>query len=219
MSESERAMNIDEARLFEEKGVEARVAAIIAPVLRPLGYRIVRVRLSGLNGLTLQIMAERADGTMTIVDCEEVSRIVSPILDVEDIIERKYHLEISSPGIDRPLVRKSDFLRWQGHIAKIETNIMIDGRRKFRGTISDVGEDGFILKTDKAAYGEALAVHILFSNVSDAHLVLTDDLIRDALAKDKALRQQLIPDDDLGTDDDRTGVNDNKLSKQKLEKK
>lgn len=219
MSESTKAIDIDEARLFEEKGVEARVAGLIAPVLKPLGYRIVRVRLSGLNGLTLQIMAERADGTMTIEDCEEVSRIVSPILDVEDIIERKYHLEISSPGIDRPLVRKSDFRRWQGHIAKIETNIMIDGRRKFRGKISDVDENGFILNTDKAAYGEALTVPILFNNVSDAHLVLTDDLIRDALAKDKALRQQLIPDDDLGTDDDRAGENDNRMSEQKLEKK
>lgn len=202
MSESERAIDLDEARLFEEKGVEARVVAIVAPVLKPLGYRIVRVRLSGLNGLTLQIMAERADGTMTIEDCEEVSRVVSPILDVEDIIERKYHLEISSPGIDRPLVRKSDFSRWQGHIAKIETAIMVDGRRKFRGTISDVDEDGFILNTDKAAYGEALATHLLFDDISDARLVLTDDLIRDALAKDKALRQQLIPDDDLGPDNE-----------------
>lgn len=215
MRESERAIDIDEARLFEEKGVEARVVAIIAPVLKPLGYRIVRVRLSGLNGLTLQIMAERADGTMTIEDCEEVSRVVSPILDVEDIIERKYHLEISSPGIDRPLARKSDFARWQGHIAKIETNTMIDGRRKFRGTISDVNGDGFILNTDKAAYGESLKVHLLFSNVSDAHLVLTDDLIRDALAKDKALRQQRIPDDDLGGGDDQVAMKDSELSEHK----
>ena len=200
MSESGQASDLDEPRLFEEKGVEARVVAIVAPVLKPLGYRIVRVRLFGLNGLTLQIMAERGDGTMTIKDCEEVSGVVSPILDVEDIIERKYHLEISSPGIDRPLVRKSDFSRWQGHIAKIETTGMIDGRKKFRGTISDVDEDGFVLNTDKAAYGEALAVRVPFSEIADAHLVLTDDLIRDALAKDKALRQQLIPDDDLGPD-------------------
>lgn len=226
MSESERTVDLDEARLFEEKGVEARVVAIIAPVLKPLGYRIVRVRLSGLNGLTLQIMAERADGTMTIEDCEEVSRVVSPILDVEDIIERKYHLEISSPGIDRPLVRKSDFSRWQGHIAKIETAIMVDGRRKFRGTISNVDEDGFILNTDKAAYGEALAAHLLFKDIADARLVLTDDLIRDALAKDKALRQQLIPDDDLGPDNDNhsklrnnpSGIESSKLSKPEMEK-
>lgn len=232
MSESERAIGLDEVRLFEEKGVEARVVAIIAPVLKPLGYRIVRVRLSGLNGLTLQIMAERADGTMTIEDCEEVSRVVSPILDVEEIIERKYHLEISSPGIDRPLVRKSDFSRWQGHIAKIETAIMVDGRRKFRGTISNVDEDGFILNTDKAAYGEAMAVHILFKDIADARLVLTDDLIRDALAKDKALRQQLIPDDDLGPDNELSdndnhskvrnnsgGVESSKLSNPEVEKK
>lgn len=232
MSESERAIGLDEVRLFEEKGVEARVVAIIAPVLKPLGYRIVRVRLSGLNGLTLQIMAERADGTMTIEDCEEVSRVVSPILDVEEIIERKYHLEISSPGIDRPLVRKSDFSRWQGHIAKIETAIMVDGRRKFRGIISNVDEDGFILNTDKAAYGEAMAVHLLFKDIADARLVLTDDLIRDALAKDKALRQQLIPDDDLGPDNELSdndnhskvrnnsgGVESGKLSNPEVEKK
>ncbi|MBH9974571.1 ribosome maturation factor RimP [Bartonella sp. B10834H15] len=207
MSESGQTVDLDEPRLFEEKGVEARVVAIVAPVLKPLGYRIVRVRLSGLNGLTLQIMAERGDGTMTIKDCEEVSSVVSPILDVEDIIERKYHLEISSPGIDRPLVRKSDFSRWQGHIAKIETSIMVDGRKKFRGTISNVDENGFVLTTDKAAYGESLAVQLPFTDIADAHLVLTDDLIRDALAKDKALRQQSIPDDNLGVDDN--SANDN----------
>lgn len=198
MSENEITSDIDEKRLFEENGVEARIAALIAPVLKPLGYRIVRIRLSGLNGLTLQIMVERADGTLTIENCEEVSGIVSPILDVEDIIERKYHLEVSSPGIDRPLVRKSDFLRWQGHIAKVETGVVIDGRRKFRGTINGVDPEGFTLDTDKAAYGEEMSVRIPYADITDARLVLTDDLIRDALAKDKALRQQNNLDDENG---------------------
>lgn len=190
--------DVSEPRLFEETGIEARINAVIAPVLRPLGYRIVRIKLSGLNGLTLQIMAERADGTMTIEDCEIVSRTVSPVLDVEDLVERKYHLEVSSPGIDRSLVRKSDFVNWSGHVAKIETSVMVDGRRKFRGFIESVGDTGFVVRTDKAAYGEALLVEIGFDILSDARLILTDDLIRDALRKDKALRQSLIPDDELG---------------------
>lgn len=213
MSENEIASDIDEKRLFEENGVEARIAALIAPVLKPLGYRIVRIRLSGLNGLTLQIMVERADGTLTIENCEEVSGIVSPILDVEDIIERKYHLEVSSPGIDRPLVRKSDFLRWQGHIAKVETGVVIDGRRKFRGTINGVDPEGFTLDTDKAAYGEEMSVRIPYTDITDARLVLTDDLIRDALAKDKALRQQNNLDDEKGDGEEK------KSPKHKHEKK
>jgi ribosome maturation factor RimP len=94
----------DEPRIVRETGVDARVAAIIEPVLNSAGYKLVRVRLSGMNGLTLQIMAERADGTMTVEDCEDVSRMISPLLDVEDPIDRAYHLEVSSPGIDRPLV-------------------------------------------------------------------------------------------------------------------
>lgn len=180
----------DEPRLFEETGIEARVAALTAPVLKPMGYRLVRVRLSGLNGATLQIMAERSDGTLTIDDCETVSRTVSPLLDVEDIIAQKYHLEISSPGIDRPLVRKSDFLTWQNHLARIETVNAVDGRHKFRGIIKNSDETGFTLHAEKAAYGEELAIRIEFDNISDARLVLTDDLINAAFAKDKALRHQ-----------------------------
>ncbi|WP_035007756.1 ribosome maturation factor RimP [Candidatus Bartonella washoeensis] len=197
MSETERMSDIDEPRLFEENGIEAHVAALVTPLLKPLGFRLVRVKLLGLNGLTLQIMAERVDGSMTIEDCETVSRTVSPLLDVQNVIERKYHLEISSPGIDRPLVRKSDFFHWQGHIAKIETKITIDGRRKFRGTLANITQDGFTLNTDKAAYGEALYVPIPFNDIIDAHLVLTDELIRDALKKNKDLSQQFIPEDNL----------------------
>ena len=113
------AAAIDDDRIIRESGVDARVAMIVMPVLRGMGYRLVRVRLSGQNGLTLQIMAEREDGTMTVEDCEAVSRGVSPALDVEDPIEKAYHLEVSSPGIDRPLVRKSDFVTWKGHRAKL----------------------------------------------------------------------------------------------------
>ena len=107
--------------------------------MRAIGFRLVRVRLSGQNGLTLQIMAERQDGTMTVEDCEEVSRAISPVLDVEDPIDKAYHLEVSSPGIDRPLVRKSDFARWLGHLVKCETSILVANRKRFRGKIVEVG--------------------------------------------------------------------------------
>ena len=101
-------MNVDN-RIIVEEGLEGRIAAIVEPVIEQLGYRLVRIRMSGLNGTTLQIMAERPDGTMTVEDCEAVSRGVSPVLDVEDPLDRAYHLEVSSPGIDRPLVRRQDF--------------------------------------------------------------------------------------------------------------
>ncbi|KXF79559.1 ribosome maturation factor RimP [Paramesorhizobium deserti] len=185
--------------MIRETGIDARVANIIEPVLEALGFRLVRVRLSGLNGLTLQIMAERFDGTMTVEDCELVSRTVSPVLDVEDPIDRKYHLEVSSPGIDRPLVRKSDFADWQGHIAKVETSLIHNGRKKFRGRITAVDAESVTIESDQASYGGDPVVQIPFDLVADARLILTDDLIRDALRKDKALREGRIPDDDAGS--------------------
>ena len=125
----------DEPRLITEPGRAARVAAIAEPVLAELGYRLVRVRISGFAGCTVQVMAERPDGTMTIEDCEAASRALSPVLDVADPIEGSYRLEISSPGIDRPLVRRSDFDRYAGHVAQVEMLAPIDGRRRFRGEL------------------------------------------------------------------------------------
>ncbi|MEM9107591.1 MAG: ribosome maturation factor RimP [Pseudomonadota bacterium] len=177
-----------EVRLITETGLDARVAAIVEPVLEPMGFRLVRVRLSGQNGQTLQIMAERGDGTMTVQDCEAVSRAVSPVLDVEDPIDRAYHLEVSSPGIDRPMVRKSDFERWSGHLLKCETSVMVADRKRFRGHIKDVTADGFTLQRDQASYGDDPIVEIPFDALSEAKLILTDDLIRDALAADKAAK-------------------------------
>jgi len=175
----------NEPRLITETGLDRRIADIIEPVLVQMGFRLVRVRMSGQNGLTLQIMTERNDGTMTVEDCEDVSKAVSPVLDVEDPIDKAYHLEVSSPGIDRPMVRKSDFVRWQGHLMKCETSIMVDGRKRFRGKIVSVDEEGFRLERDQPAYGEEAVVAIPFTALSDARLILTDDLIRDALAADK----------------------------------
>jgi len=195
----------DEKRIVCETGVDARVAAIVEPVLNSAGYRLVRVRLSGMNGLTLQIMAERADGTMTVEDCEDVSRMVSPLLDVEDPIDRAYHLEVSSPGIDRPLVRLSDVARWRGHLAKIETSVMVEGRKRFRGTITDLTQNAVTIAADKATFGDSMVAEIPLDAIADARLILTDELIRAALKADKAARQARgleIEDEDTVSDGD-----------------
>ncbi len=176
-------------RIIRESGVDARIAMIVQPVLKGMGFRLVRVRLSGQNGLTLQIMAEREDGTMTVEDCEEVSRAISPALDVDDPIEKAYHLEVSSPGIDRPLVRKTDFSTWAGHLVKVETSVLVGGKKRFRGKIEEAGDEGFVVRNDKAAYGEEPTVSIPYDAVAEARLILTDDLIRDALSKDNRARK------------------------------
>jgi ribosome maturation factor RimP len=176
-------------RLIRETGTEARVASIIMPVMSAIGFRLVRVRLSGQNGYTLQIMAERADGSMSVDDCEALSKAVSPVLDVEDPIGRAYHLEISSPGIDRQLVRKSDFGRWAGYSMKLETVALVNGKKRFKGKLVAGDEDGFTFEADQAAYGETPVLRIEYANVADARLILTDDLIREALRRDKALRE------------------------------
>ncbi|QOF73511.1 ribosome maturation factor RimP [Aminobacter sp. SR38] len=177
-------------RIIRETGIDARIALIVQPVLRAIGFRLVRIRLSGQNGLTLQIMTEREDGTMTVQDCEAVSRAVSPALDVDDPIEKAYHLEVSSPGIDRPLVRKSDFGNWIGHIVKMETSVMVADRKRFRGKIAEVDEESVLIQRDQAAYGEEPTVRVPFEAISDARLILTDDLIRDALSKDNQARKE-----------------------------
>src|SRR5262249_3913588 len=183
-------VDTNDDRIVRESGTDARIASIIAPVLRAIGFRLVRVRLSSQNGLTLQIMAEREDGTMTVEDCEEVSKAVSPVLDVEDPVDKAYHLEISSPGIDRPLVRKSDFQAALGHVVKLETSILVGDRKRFRGKIAGVDADGFVIERDVPAYGEEPSTRVPFKAVAEARLVLTDDLIRAALKEDKKARQE-----------------------------
>lgn len=178
----------NEERLVTETGVDARIAEIVEPLIQSLGMRLVRVRQSGQNGLTVQIMAERNDGTMSVEDCEAVSRAISPVLDVEDPVEKAYHLEISSPGIDRPLVRKSDFVRWEGHLARCDASVLINGRKRFRGFIRDVTETGFSVERDQPAYGEENLAVIPFSALAEAKLVLTDELVRESLRADKAAK-------------------------------
>ncbi|MET3852968.1 MULTISPECIES: ribosome maturation factor RimP [unclassified Rhizobium] len=196
MSDQTNVENELEPRLITETGLDQRLADIIEPVLVGMGFRLIRVRMLNQNGATLQIMAEKNDGTMTVEDCEEVSTAVSPVLDVEDPIDREYHLEVSSAGIDRPLVRKSDFVRWQGHLVKCETSIMIGNRKRFRGKILESNADGFTLERDQVAYGEEQKVEIPFTALSDAKLILTDDLIRDALRADKAAKAEAANQND-----------------------
>jgi ribosome maturation factor RimP len=198
----------NETRLYAETGTDARIAAIVEPVLDSLDMRLVRVRLSGQNGLTLQIMAERRDGTMTVEDCEALSRAVSPALDVDDPIDKAYHLEVSSPGIDRPMVRRHDFERWQGHLVKLETSVLVENRKRFRGTIESVSEDGFVLARDQASYGDEPTVTIPFDTVADAKLILTDDLIRDALTADKAAKAARAANQNEPFDSDDDGDDD-----------
>ena len=187
-----------ELRLITEQGAAARVAAIAEPVLEGLGFRLVRVRISGLSGLTVQIMAERADGTMTIEDCETVSRALSPVLDVADLIERAYRLEISSPGIDRPLVRRSDFERFAGSSVKIEMAVAVEGRRRFRGLILGTEGDAARIRRDDAGPGEASEVLLAIDEMAEANIVLSDDVIAQSLKRGKTRRHENIHDDEAG---------------------
>jgi ribosome maturation factor RimP len=177
-------------RLIVEQGVAARVAAIVEPVLIDSGYQLVRVNVSGLDGCTVQIMAERPDGTMKVEDCETVSRALSPVLDVADPIDRAYRLEVSSPGLDRPLVRRSDFERFAGHELKVEMAVAINGRKRFRGLLLGVeGETARIRRSD-AAPGEDNEVVLPIEDMSEAKLVLTDALIAESLRRGKAAERE-----------------------------
>jgi ribosome maturation factor RimP len=183
-----------EPRLVVEPGVAARVAAVAGPVLQGMGYRLVRIRISGEAGCTVQIMAERPDGSMQIEDCEAVSRALSPVLDIADPIDRAYRLEISSPGIDRPLVRRSDFERARGHLVKIEMAVAHDGRKRFRGTIADLEGDCLKLHRDDTPQGEDADVLLTMEDIADAKLVLTDELIAESMRRGKAAERELKRD-------------------------
>lgn len=186
---------LTEPRLVVEPGLAARVSAVAEPVLNGMGYRLVRVRVSGEAGTTVQIMAERPDGTLLIEDCEAISRALSPVMDVADPIDRAYRLEISSPGIDRPLVRRSDFERNAGHLLKVEMAVMHEGRKRFRGTLLGVQGDCAHLRRDDVKGGEAADVLLRMEDIAEARLVLTDALIAESMrrgkAAERALRQEL----------------------------
>lgn len=161
--------------LIAKAAIDRRIAAIIGPVVTDMGFELVRVRLMTGKDSILQIMAQKPDGTIEVDDCGQISTAISAVLDVEDPILDAYTLEVSSPGIDRPLTRLKDFERWQGFEAKIETEELIDGRRRFKGELAGIEGDEVLITIEEGTIG------LKFDWLSDAKLVLTDELIRDVL--------------------------------------
>lgn len=186
--------SLDEARFISETGAAARIANLAQPVLADLGYRLVRVKLSAQDGMTVQIMAERRDGSMTVKDCEAASAALSPVLDVEDVVQQAYRLEVSSPGIDRPLMRVSDLRRALGQEARVELRSALDGRKRFRGLIGAVEGEGsatvVTLVRDDAKPGEAAEWRLPIADIAEAKLVLTEALIRKSLQAAKAALEE-----------------------------
>ena len=157
--------------------MDKKLAELLSPILEDLGFEMVRVRLSNGNPSTLQIMADRLDGQIGVDELAEINTSVGTVLDVEDPIPENYTLEISSPGIDRPLTRKKDFDSFQGFEAKVETTELIDGRRRFRGVLAGVNNDEVLINLEEGTIG------LKFTWLSDARLVLSDDLIKKMLKK------------------------------------
>ena len=178
-----------EQRLTDDSGVAGAIGRIVEPAIEALGFRLVRVRVSSMNGCTVQIMAERPDGSMGIDECEAVSRAISPLLDVDDPVGGAYNLEISSPGIDRPLVRRSDFEKWTGYQARIEMTRPTFGRKRHKGFLRGVSEIAVKFERVDAKPEEEIHIELPFADIAEAHLILTDDLIRESLRRDKALRR------------------------------
>jgi ribosome maturation factor RimP len=191
------AFDLTEKRYIKETSLEARISRIIEPVANDLGYSLVRVKMLQENGLTLQIMAEDENGRFAITDCEALSKEVSPVLDVEDPIDREYHLEVSSPGIDRPLVRARDFATYIGHEAKIELSDLLDGRRRFRGLIKAVDDETVTVTLPDVPKDSEPDFKLPLRLLAEAKLVMTDKLMNMA-----QIDQEEFPideDDDIET--------------------
>ncbi|THD76890.1 ribosome maturation factor RimP [Thalassobius vesicularis] len=170
--------------LIAKTAIDRRLAEIVGPVIADMGFELVRVRLMGGKTNTLQIMAERPEGGIEVDDCAEISTAVSAILDVEDPLTDQYILEVSSPGIDRPLTRMKDFETYEGYEAKLETADMVAGRKRFKGELAGIEGDEVLINIEEA--GETITVGLNFDWLADAKLVLTDELIREALNQRKA---------------------------------
>ena len=170
--------------LIAKTAMDRRLADIVTPVIEGMGFELVRIRLMGGNTRTLQIMADKPDGGIEIDGCGEISTAVSAVLDVEDPVEENYILEVSSPGIDRPLTRLKDFEMWKGWEARIETTELVDGRRRFKGTLSGVENDEVLITIEEA--GEPVTIGLQFEWLADAKLILTDELITEMLRQRKA---------------------------------
>lgn len=183
--QSEANQENPDKRFIEETGVALDVARLAEPVAEELGLRLVRVIVSGRDGCTVQIMVDRADTTVTVDDCAKLSRRLSPVLDVEEPVSGKYRLEVSSPGIDRPLVRIKDFIDWAGYEAKVEMRELIDGRKRFRGVIEGIENGEIRLQLELEGYEGLQVIGLPIDLVESAKLIMTDELIKAALAQGK----------------------------------
>ncbi|NRA98770.1 MAG: ribosome maturation factor RimP [Rhodobacteraceae bacterium] len=184
--------------LIAKASIDRRLAEVITPVIEDMGYELVRVRLMGGKTKTLQVMADKPDGGIEVDDCAAISTALSATLDVEDPIEEAYTLEVSSPGIDRPLTRLKDFDAWAGYEAKVETTELIDGRRRFKGELAGTEGDEVLITIEDQ--GEDVTIGLNFDWLSDAKLVLTDDLIREMLRQRKAAGVDETKFDEIETD-------------------
>ena len=191
--------------LIAKTAIDRRLADIVTPTIEGLGFELVRIRLMGGKMRTLQIMADRPEGGINVDDCAQISTAVSATLDVEDPIEDNYHLEVSSPGIDRPLTRLKDFGTFEGYEARLDLNQAIDGRKKFKGVLAGVeGTEVLINIEDK---GQTHTIGLDFDLLSDAKLVLTDELIKEMLRQKKEAGVEIdnldeTAFDEIETDDD-----------------
>ena len=167
------------ADMIAKAAMDRRIREIIEPTIDGMGFELVRVRLQGGKTPLLQIMAQKPDGTIEVDDCADISNAISAVMDVEDPILDAYTLEVSSPGIDRPLTRLKDFDLWDGYVAKIETEELIDGRRRFKGVLAGTDGDEVLIEIEDGT--EDITIGLKFDWLADAKLVLTDELIRDVL--------------------------------------
>lgn len=182
--------------LIAKTAMDRRLADILIPVIEGLGFELVRIRLMGGQTRTLQIMADRPDGGIEVDECGAISTAVSAVMDVEDPIEENYILEVSSPGIDRPLTRLKDFEAWKGWEARLETTELIDGRRRFKGMLAGVEGDEVLIEIEEGK--ETMTIGLQFDWLSDAKLILTDDLIAEMLRQKKVSGQ--ISDSEIDED-------------------
>ena len=185
--------------LIAKTSVDRRLAGIVRPVVEDMGFDLVRLRLMGGKTPTLQIMAERPEGGIEVDECAQISTAISAVLDVEDPIEDNYTLEVSSPGIDRPLTRLKDFERWEGYVAKLETDELIEGRKRFKGALEGTEGDEVLISIEDQ--GKPVTIGLKFDWLAEAKLVLSDELIRDMLRARKAAPLDESKFDDVETED------------------
>ncbi|HGG06211.1 MAG TPA: ribosome maturation factor RimP [Aliiroseovarius sp.] len=166
--------------MIAKTAIDRKLAGIVQPVVEGMGYELVRLRLMGGKKPILQIMADKPEGGIEVDDCAKISTALSAVLDVEDPIEDNYALEVSSPGIDRPLTRLKDFDRWEGYVAKVETSELIDGRKRFKGNLAGTDGDEVLIDISEGTIG------LKFDWLAEAKLILTDELISEMLRQRKA---------------------------------